>query len=253
MKTRIFSLNKQEIKECPLQLIYEDGIDGINQRKSFAKYSSWLLPQALALLGNFKPVKNKDGKYDGGLTAKAFVSSSEVGSDWAKGLLFYLLTSPRGTIFPTGLKATSGELLPYAALVPLFLAGFKKYQNINYSEWDNLQGIVDDDLLAAMFCNAPSFTSKELLDLRLAGSTIKTGDKAGTIKNPTSVTSITSTGFPEFDNLPRLAKIMLTQCWVAHPTFRHKYMVLDPNSWDSMPSSLIDTEVVKDTKKLPWD
>lgn len=254
MNTRVFSLNKREIKECPLQLIYEDGVDGVNQRKSFAKYSSWLLPQALALLGNSKAIKNSEGKYDGGLTARNFVSSSEVGSDWAKGLLFYLISSPRGTIFPVGLKATSGELLPYAALVPLFLAGFKKYQNINYNEWDNLQGVIDRDLFLAMYSNAPHFTTEELIELRLAGSTIKTGDKAGTVKNPTSVTTITSTGFPEFDSLPRLAKLMLTQCWVAHPTFRHKYMVLDPNNWDNIPTSLIDTDVVKSTSnKLPWE
>lgn len=255
MKPKIFNLSKKEITQIPFQLVYEDGKNGTDQRKAFAKYSTWALPQALAFIGNIKPIKDENGNYDASKTAKAFVNSSEVGSEWAKGLLYYLISHPRGLIFPLGVKASSAELIQYAALVPLFLAAFKRYQNINYAEWVNFESVVDPDLFAAMTCTAPHYSVEELLSLRELGTTIKSGDKAGTIKNPLSATSLTSTGFDEFDKLPRLAKIMLTQVWIAHPTLRHKYMVLNPNSWDDMPDSLINTEVIKSatTKYGEWD
>lgn len=253
----MFQVIKKDIATMPFHLIYEDGPDGVDQRKVFAKYGLWLLPQALAYVSNnFKPIKNSDGRYDAKETALAGISGCSLGSDWAKGLLLYLVSAPRGTIFPERVKATSGELLPYSALVPLFLAAYKKYHNIPYSAWDNASKLVDKDLYAAMTCNAPCFSKNELLEFRVDGSTVKSGTKAGEVKNPLSVTGITSVGLPDFDNLPRLAKIMLTQVWVAHPTLRNEYMILDPNNWDEMPEVLITTEVMKkkeSTTSMPWD
>lgn len=48
---------------------------------------------------------------------------------------------------------------------------------------------------------------------------------------------------------------MLTQVWVAHPSLRNEYMVLDPVNWDQMPEPLIPTELHKiiTPSKLPWD
>lgn len=254
----MFQVIKKDITTMPFNLIYEDGSSGTDQRKAFAKYGLWLLPQALAYVSNnFKPIKNEDGRFDGVLTVKAGISGCSLGSEWAKGLIMYLLSAPRGTIFPDRVKATSGELLPYSALVPLFLAAYKKFHGIPYTYWDNVSKLIDKDLLAAMTCNAPQFNTDELLHFRVEGSTIKSGDKAGDVKNPLNVTGITKTGCKEFDDLPRLAKIMLTQVWVAHPTLRNEYMILDPNHWDSMPEPLISTEVLKKSPvfedKMPWD
>ncbi len=242
-QSKVFTLSKKDLKSVPFQLVYEDGAEGQDQRKAFAKYSTWALPQALAFVGQTTPVKNPDGQFDGNATVKKFVSSCEHGKEWAIGLMYYLLSHPRGLIIPSGYKATSPEFIPYAALVPLILAAFKKYQSIPYSKWTNFSSIVDKDLYAAMNCSPPSYTVEELLDLRDLGSTIKSGDKAGTKKNPVSTTTITATGVEEFDKLPRLAKIMLTQVWLAHATIRHDYMVLDPVEWDRMPPSLVATEV----------
>jgi hypothetical protein len=252
---KIFTLSKKDLKSVPFQLVYEDGPDGTDQRKAFAKYSTWALPQALAYIGNWKAVKDSNGKNDAVLTIKNALASCDLGSDWLKGLLFYLMSTPRGTIIPTGVKATSDDMIPFSALVPLFLAAFKKYQSIPYSTWINVQTVTDKDLYSAMTCNPPSYTPDELLELRKLGSTVKTGDKAGTVKNPVSVTSITVTGIDEFDKLPRLAKIMLTQVWLAHPSFRHEYMVLNPSNWDETPKSLISSDLApaKTGTRLPWD
>ncbi len=242
-KARTQDLSKKELKQLPFQLVFEDGRDGVDQRKAFAKYSTWALPQALAHIGTWKAIKDKDGNYDGVATVRNAISSSEVGSDWTKGLIYFITSHPRGTIIPYGVKATSKEMLPFSALVPLFLAAFKKYQNIPYSKWVHLQDLIDQDLLAAMKAETPEYTVDELLERRVEGSTIRSGDKAGNIKNPLSTTSLTKTGDDEFDKLPRLAKIMLTQCWLAHPSVRNEYMILDPNDWDNMPKPLIDGDV----------
>jgi hypothetical protein len=255
MMNKIFAIAKKELKQIPFQLVYEDGAEGTDQRKSFAKYATWALPQALAYIGKWTPQKTTEGEYDAVATVRKGISECELGSEWAKGLLYYLISHPRGLIIPTGFKATSPEMLPYSALVPLFLAAFKKYQGVKYSKWINIKSVVDKDLYNAMMSEPPSYTADETLSLRELGSTVKTGDKAGTVKNPISTTTITTTGVQEFDDLPRLAKIMLTQVWLAHPSFRHEYMVLDPNNWDSMPKSLISTDIMpkNNSSKAEWD
>lgn len=65
------------------------------------------------------------------------------------------------------------------------------------------------------------------------------------------------------DKAPKLVGTMLTQIWVAHPSLRTEYMVLDPNDWDWMPPPLVTTEVFKPETKpvatsnyvsdVPWD
>ncbi len=248
---------KKDIQSVPFTLIFEDGLESLDQRKAFGKYGLWLLPQALAYVSNnFTPIKNPiSGKYDGVQTVKKGIASCSLGPEWAKGLIYYLITSPRGTIFPERVKATSPELLPFSALVPLFLAPYKKFHDIPYSSWENISTLVDKDLVAAMYSHPPEYNSDELLQFRVTGSTVKSGDKAGDVKNPINATSITKVGVEEFDQLPRLAKIMLTQVWVAHPSLRNEYMVLDPVNWDQMPEPLIPTELHKiiTPSKLPWD
>jgi hypothetical protein len=50
-------------------------------------------------------------------------------------------------------------------------------------------------------------------------------------------------GDTELSAIPALAGTMLCQIWVAHPSLRTEYMVLDPYNWDRMPPSLIATEI----------
>jgi hypothetical protein len=244
---------KSDISSIKFQDLLLDNNPDLRKEK-FGKQAGWLLPQVLAFIGRQKAIRNASGKYDGVLTASAMIKQDPDGEDpdWVKGLLLYIRSSPRGSILPATIKATAEHLRPYSDLVPLFLAAFKKFQNINYSDWENISRIIDEDLYLAMTCNPPVF--EDLLNYRKVGSTIKTGKQAGTTKSPTAATSLTSVGDDEFDTLPRLAKIMLCQVWLAHPSFRNEYMILDPNDWDNMPKPLIDTEVFKETTtNLPWD
>ena len=230
-------------------------------RNTYAKNAGWILPQALAYVGKQKAIKNENSFYDGVLTAKSMVTAWKTeswderdNSGWVKGLLLYLKANPRGIILPATVRATAEHIRPYSALVPLFLAAFKKFQNIPYTRWENIHKIVDDDLYAAMTCSPREFTLEELLECREVGSTIKKGKDQGTVKSPMKATSLNGTGNEEFDALPRLAKVMLGQIWLAHPAYRNEYMILDPNNWDSMPKALIDVELIKEpTEKMPWD
>ena len=225
-------------------------------KTKYARNAGWILPQVLAYIGRQKAVKNENGMYDGVLTAKGMVTSAEeiYSSDWVKGLLLYIRTSPRGNILPATIRATSEHLRPFSALVPLFIAAFKKFQNIPYSKWENLSKIIDADLYKAMTSSPREFTLEELLECRRVGSTPKKGKDIGITKNPMKATTLSETGNEEFDSLPRLTKIMLGQVWLAHPQYRNEYMILDPNDWDAMPKPLIDTDVIKQTTTdLPWD
>lgn len=252
------SISKREIQKVPFQLAYEEGKDVVEYKKSLGGHGSWLLPQALAAIGTMKPVKVGD-KYSGKDTIIANMNLYGLGAEWTKGLIFYLTTSPRGTILPHNMKATHVEMLPYAANVPLFLAAFKKYQNINYMDWDlhSLKGLVDANLWEAMNTLPPDMSKEDLLACRLEGCRVRTGTNANTYKNPaTQATSILPTPeFPEFNELGRMAKIILCQVWVAHPVWWNKYMISDLVNFDNRAESLVTTEVVKSGEKEtdPWD
>jgi hypothetical protein len=43
--------------------------------------------------------------------------------------------------------------------------------------------------------------------------------------------------------VPKLTGTMLCQIWVAHPSLRTEYMVLDPVDWDYMPEPLVSPEI----------
>ena len=57
----------------------------------------------------------------------------------------------------------------------------------------------------------------------------------------------------------KLIIAIMLQIWIAHPTRRTKYMILDPMNWDNTPEPIIDDSIFledeKPTKKetLTWD
>jgi hypothetical protein len=55
----------------------------------------------------------------------------------------------------------------------------------------------------------------------------------------------------EFAKIPKLVGTMLTQIWVAHPSLRTEYMILNPNNWDLMPPPLVSTDIFKQSPAEP--
>lgn len=239
-------LSKFHLDAVPFEdFVTEDESSNENLAKALAlqNHTSWFMPQLLSVFGAYKAIRNDTGKYSPRLTMR-----ENIGSDLRKQGMYYVACRlPRSALLKGQVSSVNS---PYSSLVPLILAGFKKYQNIQYSEWDSteLKYIVDKNLLKAMhFYNEenpmPKFTAERLLELRDFGLTFKTGPKAGEVKPVLSSWTLTGMQGTEFNDYPSLLMTMLTQIWVAHPSVRNQYMVLDPINWDNIPDPLISTDL----------
>ena len=93
----------------------------------------------------------------------------------------------------------------------------------------------------------PDITQQRLLEIRDLGLMTKSGKTEGQKKNPVATWTLTGIGDTELGHLPKLAVTMLTQIWLAHPSIRNQYMILDPLDWDRMPDPLITDDLFKPT------
>lgn|SRR3990167_5168847 len=208
------------------------------------EYKPWILEQLLALLASHKLPRSPDSLI---LGSEYFRTNLDPASKWDRGLIVFLLASPRGLIVK---NQTKSEGLPYCALVPLVLAAHKKYNGIPYSEWDKdtLSSVVDSTLCEAMLFN--DFTEiddNDLRDARMKVLTVASGPNTGAVLNAATAYRVTKIQQYALNSYPHLVKLMQLQLWAAHPSNRHEYMVLDPRDWDNsqgMPVPLISGEVL---------
>jgi hypothetical protein len=112
-----------------------------------------------------------------------------------------------------------------------------------------------------------SLGSDRLLELREIGLTTKSGERKGSVANPTSQWCLRGIQGTELAHVPKLVSTMLTQIWVAHPSLRTEYMILDPLNWDKQPDPIIANDIFKQPEikqsksisqkiipsKLPWE
>lgn len=206
---------------------------------------TWVMPQIIAWLThkplNLAEMTTTEGKISGRKMASHIFDFS---SEWDLGLYQFLLLDSRSSYISGQYK---GEGRTYCSLVPLILYAFKLNKNIKYSEWDRdtLHFVVNDSLRKAMLCEVPEMSREEIITARDQGLTFKSGEKKGTQRNPLSTYKLYDTTGTKLHGLPELAQSMITQIWCAHPSNRTKYMVLDPNAWDSIPIPLITTDIFK--------
>lgn len=139
-------------------------------------------------------------------------------------------------------KMGTGEAKKYCTLVPLILYAHRLYNSVEYSRWEreSLHYVVNESLCEAMLTETPQLSTDRLLELRNIGLA-----QAGKQRSATSTYSLYHLGNTELSECPSLVKIMLCQTWAAHPSNRTKYMILDPMSWDKMPTPLIDVNIFK--------
>lgn len=254
MNNRVKTINFQDYNILNTDFILKNRLDH-NALESILAY--------LATLTQFNYLE--DGKID----SKSYINQNFKRDAWHIGLYNFLMTSTRGDIIFG--KQISKENLPYCGLVPLVLAAHKKYNDIPYNNWslEGLNIIVNKQLydIMALKGSAPSFDAKYLTELRDIGLIVKKEDspKYGNRKNPKThygLSGISKISHPEFASLPKLAQIMLTQTWAAHPDNRNKYMILDLNDWDNIPEPLEPSDIFEDEKSntlskfneldLPW-
>jgi hypothetical protein len=141
-----------------------------------------------------------------------------------------------------------GDARKYSALVPLILYAHKLYNNVPYSQWERetLNYVVNEELCEAMLTETPEVPADRLLELREVALMA-----AGKKRSAVSTYALYNLGNTELEFCPKLVKHMMLQTWVAHPTNRTKFMVLDPLNWDTMPSPLVTDNIFKKESTLP--
>lgn len=254
-------IKSNNIKDFPFEQ-YKDlnssQLEDKAKEHAITNYNSWMLPQILAYLATWTLVADETGKVDPHKTAKKNITS-----DWDMGLWKVLVRLKRGSL----VRAQSNpEFVNYSALVPLYLAAHKRFNNIPYSQWniDETCRLIDENLLEAMlWTERYDLGTERLLEIRQQGLTTKSGARMGTVAKPTSSWCLKGIRDTELGTAPKLVSTMLTQIWVAHPSLRTEYMILDPYNWDRMPPPLVAHDIFKhnDAKKflvkedkedLPW-
>jgi len=261
-------ITKQDLYELDLKAINsmtDTELEEFCTVNKLSHFHTWLLPQMVAVFGSWSLVKTGLGLVDILATLK-----SNVGTDPKLQAIWKLSRVKRSLLIPIMSKAPE-----YGTLTPLILMGLKRMQGVEYNSWralNNLEYILEPQLYAALNLNhddlqvCGSLGSDRLLELREQGLLQRTGAKAGQMKKPESTWSLTGMQGTEIAHLPKLTQTMLTQIWLAHPSLRTPYMILDPNNWDNLPAPLLTNEIFKAPEpevvrkpkpepvvdKLPW-
>jgi hypothetical protein len=261
-------ITKQDITELDLKSINsmtDLELEEFCETNKLSHFASWLLPQMVAHFGTWTLVRDGLGLIDILATLK-----HNIGTDPKQQAIWKLSRVKRSLLIPVMSKAPE-----YGTLTPLVLMGLKRMQNIQYQSWrmlPNLEYVLEARLLEALDLGIDDLEicgnlgSDRLLELRDQGLMQRTGQKAGQLKKPESTWSLTGMAGTEIAHLPKLTQTMLTQIWLAHPSLRTPYMILDPNNWDNLPNPLLtpdifkapEPEITKKQKpepvvdKLPW-
>lgn len=233
------------------------------EREAISQKLTWLPQQMMAYFGGWEAVP-VEGVYSPMLTARR--NTQERKDLRALGALL-LATAKRGDIFKGAPKGNQQYKSPINPLVPIVLAGFKRYQGIPYEAWNKseLNAIVDDEIVQLIGCKVPSLLVEETLRLRTKALTPATGPRAGKCNNPATTASLYHLQETALGHLPKLAKHMVLQTWAAHPENRDKYAILDLENWDRVPEPLVALDLfmppelqpqpqqrVLDTADTPW-
>lgn len=261
-------ITKQDITELDLKSINsmtDTELEQFCESNKLSHFAGWLLPQMVAHFGSWTLAYTSAGNIDVLATLK-----QNVGTDPKLQAIWKLSRVKRSLLIPIMSKAPD-----YGTLTPLILMGLKRMQNISYQSWrglPNLEYVLESRLLEALDLNADdldicrSLGSDRLLELRDQGLLQRSGAKAGQSKKPESTWSLTGMAGTEIAHLPKLTQTMLTQIWLAHPSLRTPYMILDPNNWDNLPAPLLTPDIFKAPEielknkqkpepvvdKLPW-
>lgn len=211
-------------------------------KNSLSQKLTWLPHQLLAYFGTWTAVKDDTGKYSAPLTWDA---NTRARADYYALGSALLATSARTNFFKDAPKGNQQYKSVINPLVPIILAGFKKFQGINYSEWNplGLEMLLDPELSKLVGVTVPEIAHSDIIALRNTAITDKLGARAGIPNNPATCTKLNHLGDTAIGHLPKLAKYMVLQTWAAHPSNRSEYMILDPNNWDAIPEPLVSKDI----------
>lgn len=263
-------MTKNTIESLPLHELYL--LHEPLEREDWCKEQNlqgkqgWMWPQILAHYGRWQ-VQWSDETPDLLQTLK-----HNIQTPWHLGLWTLVTKVSRGLLVK---NQSLPEHANWSTLVPVILAGLKRDQNIPYSRWprQHLHRAMHPLLWECVtWADTPEgkiccgLGSEELIQIRTESLITKTGKTAGKPKNPTSTWTLTGLQNTPLWGTPKLISTMLCQVWVAHPSLRTGYMILDPWDLDRIPPSLwgenlfspnevTETNTAPNNKehKLPWE
>ena len=238
----MLKLKKKELREIPFERYAKlNQVELLEQVEAdqLQLLHTWMLPQILQHFGTWQAVPLQNQMLDPRATAKQNITT-----DWDLGLWRVCTQLKRGAIVP---QQSSEQGRHYSQLVPLILAGMKRYKNIPYRRWnvDGLATLVHKELVEVMVYEGDCLIlgSEELLAIREQGLTFRSGPKAGEVNKATSQWKLHGLAKTPFLGAPTLLSTVMCQIWVAHPSLRTDLMILDPKNWDQMPKPLVTEEV----------
>ncbi len=241
---------KDSAREMSVRVFLDQ--NNINQKLS------WFGIQLLAYFGSWTPVKVGD-KYCPEATLESNVVAKK--DLFALGSILLAKTS-RAEFFKDAPKGNQQYKNSINPLVPIVLGGQKKYNGINYMEWDlsKVGRLENTDISNLVGVKAPNLSEAEILELRNKALTPLTGPRAGKSNNPATAATLFHLNESSIGHLPRLARYIVLQTWAAHPTNRDKYAILDLENWDNVPEAIAGRDIFSPTKaiskgvydELPW-
>lgn len=202
--------------------------------------NSWILDQAIAHLQNaFPPVKSKNSS---DLGSEKY-SILETFKDLDKDPFTYAIVQ----IFKSDIKRSilvkyQNRDPRYSALVPLVLASYKKFRNIKYSDWERseLKWVLPTNLKELIAVSEEEYLEAlgdtNLEELRNDFCAGKTPEQMS--PNIGRYCDTPFKGFPKYLGLTEM------QLWVAAPSLRHEYMILNYKDLDKMPEPLVKSSVL---------
>lgn len=237
------TLDPQVVHQCRLEA-KTLAVEAWAAKNQISQKLSWLPHQLLAYFGTWTAVRDHTGKFSAPLTWEANTRLREDYYALGSGIL---ATSNRSNFFRDAPKGNQQYKSPINPLVPIILAGFKKFQGIEYGAWntEGLEVLLDPELAKLVGVTVPEMSTSELLALRNTAITDKTGPRQNIPNNPATCTKLNHLADTSIGHLPKLAKYMVLQTWAAHPSNRSEYMILDPNNWDAVPAPLVGTDIFK--------
>lgn len=233
-------------------------------RDQFHKHvrENFNLPLLLAQIARVKAVKDPQGRYSPSQTLLHLKNSKETFDSGLTGEDLYWIARFIGIYSsPSQFKigVSNADKPYYCRLVPLVMSAYKKYQGINYSEWNSadkdFRVLVGDILFHSL--EEPSYRKaslkKRLFDVSDFRKQVIESCKTARVLSPKATNcssrqikygAVDPIEFPAYEP----AKYILSQTWMAHHSMRNEYMLLDLEDFDAMPKPF--DEVVEEPIEL---
>ncbi len=188
----------------------------------YQEYLSDILLQIIKL-----PLKKENGKISATKTLE------QIKDNRTKAIMHVLGTKSRSLLY----KGSAKDNIQHCSLVPLVMSAYKRYNGVQYEEWDKTDSKLSYFMGEKLHNNILSNT-KPLNDLDI--KTLR--QRALTHKGKT----ISKVAWPRHQIMladgrkwpgAHLLRHILLQTWMANVQHRSEYMILDPDNWDNMPEA----------------